>query len=82
LGVLEEEAASLFEVFGERGLNQVDVARVVLNTTVRNKVVRKNIAFVVSGGPHGITLILNPRILMIGQILPPEQAIAHGAADD
>ena len=45
--IFEKEAASLFDVFGDSGLNQFDLAPIVLTRNVLNR-----IAFAVSGDGH------------------------------
>jgi hypothetical protein len=72
--IFEEEAASLFDVFGECGLNQIGLAQIAVTRIVLNA-----IAFAVSRGRHRRPFGC---ILMLAQILPQAHPIAPGASDD
>jgi hypothetical protein len=55
IAIFEEEGSSLFDVFGERGLNQFDLAPSALTRIVLTQNVLNRIAFAVSRGRHGRT---------------------------
>jgi hypothetical protein len=50
--ILEEEAASLFDVFGECGLKQFDLAPIALTRIFLLQIVLNNITFAVSRVRH------------------------------
>src|SRR6202521_1798481 len=50
--IFEEDAASLFDVFGERGLNQFDLALIALTRIVLTWIALNKIAFAVSRSRH------------------------------
>ena len=57
--VFEEEVASLFDMFGECGLNQFDLAPIALTRIVLTQTIPNKIAFAVSRSRHWRTLHLH-----------------------
>jgi hypothetical protein len=77
--IFEEEAARLFDMFGERGLKQIDPAPIAMALITTTPIVLNKIVFAVSRGRHWRTLLLYPEA---PPILSLAQSIALGPRDN
>jgi len=60
--IFEEEAANLFNMFGESGLNQIDLAPIAARLIRVTQIVLIPVALAVSRGRHRKTSLLHPEL--------------------